>query len=304
MTAVDPDPLPGAELATFVAAMDAASVHGAADALDLTASAVTKRLQSLERRLGVTLFERGRFGLRSTPAGRLLYPEARQALAALAGARASITAARDEHEHLLSITASHTIGEFLLPDWLAGFRVAAPGIRAQVDIVNSPGVVTAIRDHDAHVGLVEGVDDLTGLETISVYDDELVAVVAAGHPWARRRGVRARELTGESFISREARSGTRAVADAALAAAGLELSPALEVASIQSVKRALANGGFALMSPLAVQAELQAGVVRAVPVRDLPLTRHLHAIRDPRHKPGRAASTFWRWLRAQVIPGS
>ncbi len=302
MTVVDPDPLPGAELATFVAAMDAASVHGAADALDLTASAVTKRLQSLERRLGVTLFERGRFGLRSTAAGRLLYPEARQALAALAGARASVTAARDEHEHLLSLAASHTVGEFLLPDWLAGFRAAAPGIRAQVDVVNSSGVVTAIREHEAQIGFVEGVDDLTGLEAICVNDDELVVIIAAAHPWARRRSVRARELTAESFISREARSGTRAVADAALAAAGLELSPTLEVASIQSVKRALATGGFALMSPLAVQVELHAGVLRALPVRDLPLPRHLQAIRDPRHKPGRAASTFWRWLRAHVNP--
>ena len=77
------NPLSGSDLVAFVAAMESASVHGAADALRLTASAVTKRIQALERRLDTQLFERGRFGLRPTEAARLLYPEARQALAAL-----------------------------------------------------------------------------------------------------------------------------------------------------------------------------------------------------------------------------
>ncbi len=81
VTLAGADPLPSAELAAFVVAVEAGSVHGAADALGLTASAVTKRLQSLERRTGVVLFDRGRHGLRSTSAGRVLYPEAKAALA-------------------------------------------------------------------------------------------------------------------------------------------------------------------------------------------------------------------------------
>ena len=68
------DPLSSTDLIAFVAAMEAGSVHGAADALGLTASAVSKRLASLERRAGVILFDRGRHGLRSTIAARALYP--------------------------------------------------------------------------------------------------------------------------------------------------------------------------------------------------------------------------------------
>jgi hypothetical protein len=52
----DANPLSGSDLAAFVAAMDAGSVHGAADSLNITPSAVTKLLQSLERRAGVQLF--------------------------------------------------------------------------------------------------------------------------------------------------------------------------------------------------------------------------------------------------------
>jgi DNA-binding transcriptional LysR family regulator len=302
VTVPDANPLPGSDLATFVAAMDAASVHGAADALNLTASAVTKRLQSLERRLGVTLFDRGRFGLRSTAAARLLYPEAREALVALQRAEDAIRAHRAGAEQLLPLAASHTVGEFLLPGWLAAFRREEPGVRAQVDVVNSPGVVAAVRDGRAAVGFVEGTDALTGLEALVVREDEIVAVVDAGHRWARRRSVRARELTGEPYFTREQGSGTRAVATAALAAAGIELTPALEVASIQGVKRTLGPAGFALMSALAVEAEERAGTLRAIPVRDVTLTRALRAVRDPAQDAGPTVGRFWDWLRSAQDP--
>lgn len=293
---LDANPLPGSELAAFVAAMQAASVHGAADTLNLTASAVTKRLQSLERRTGVTLFERGRFGLRSTPAGRLLYPEAQQALAALRHAEDALAEHRTQRAQVLLLAASHTIGEFLLPGWIAGFRAAHAGARAQVDIVNSAGALAAVRGGEAHIGFVEGLDPLDGLDTVVVHEDEIVAVVASGHPWARKRSIAARELTGEPYLTRELGSGTRAVATAALAGAGIELVPALEVASAQSVKRGLAGGGFALMSRLAVDAEERAGTLQAMGVRDLDLSRRLHMVRDPRRRATRGPAAFWMWI--------
>jgi DNA-binding transcriptional LysR family regulator len=296
MPETDANPLSGSDLAAFVAAMDAASVHGAADSLNLTPSAVTKRLQSLERRAGVQLFERGRFGLRSTPTARLLYAEARNALDALERVRDVLAEQAGSVDRALSIAASLTVGEFLLPGWLAAFRVDHPQVRAQVDIVNSPGVVASIREHAASIGFVEGVDALDGLDVVLLHDDEIVAVVDARHRWARRRSIAARELVREPYLAREAGSGTRAVVAAALAGAGIELTPSLEVASTQSVKRALASGGFALLSRLAIQAEQASGSLRALPVRDLDLTRRLKAIRDPAQRPPPQTRQFWTWL--------
>jgi DNA-binding transcriptional LysR family regulator len=229
------NPLSASDLAAFVAAIDAASVHGAADSLGLTASAVTKRLQSLERRAGVRLFERGRFGLRPAAAARLLYPEARAALEALQRAQEVLSEQAGRAGAALSIASSHTIGEFLLPGWLAAFRVSHPLVRAEVSIVNSPGVIAAVRAREASVGFVEGVDALDGLEAITVHEDEIVAVVAPGHRWARRRSLTARDLARDTYLTRERGSGTRATVAAALEGTGVELIPALEVASLQSL---------------------------------------------------------------------
>jgi DNA-binding transcriptional LysR family regulator len=291
------NPLSGSDLVAFVAAMENASVHGAADALRLTASAVTKRIQALERRLDTQLFERGRFGLRPTEAARLLYPEARQALAALQLAEQSVIETHPDKAVTLTLAASHTIGEFLLPGWLVAFRVLETSARAKVEVVNSTGVIAAVRNRQAEIGFVEGLDSLDGLDVVDLHRDHLVVVVARGHRWASRRSIAATDLAGEPYLTREADSGTRAVATAGLASVGVELIPSLEAASTQSIKRALNAGGFALLSALAVETERRAGTLHILTVRGVELARDLRAIRKQRRRLPAASQRFWDWLQ-------
>jgi len=116
------DPLSGRELAAFVTAVESGTVQGAADALALTQSAATKRLLALERRVGRPLLERNAQGVRVTEAGAVLYPLAREALAALVTAETAVTSSRRDEP--LVLHASRTVGETLLPRWLASFRGA------------------------------------------------------------------------------------------------------------------------------------------------------------------------------------
>jgi DNA-binding transcriptional LysR family regulator len=289
---VPPDPLSGRELAAFVAAVDARTLYAAADALSLTQSAVTKRIAALERRIGRPLLERGRSGVRPTAAGRALYPEARAALAALDRARRSVSDA--DPTSALQVAASHTVAGYLLPGWLAGFRAERGTLRIAVEVVNSPGVLAAVREGRAELGFVEGIDSLDGLESQMLLTDELECVVRPGHRFARRRLIRPAELLDEPWIAREAASGTRAVAERALRERGIVLVPALEAASTEGLKRAVLGGGFALLSRLAVEEEVANGSLAAVPVQDLDLRRELRAVRVP----GRAgaAAHLWEWL--------
>jgi DNA-binding transcriptional LysR family regulator len=82
-------------------------------------------------------------------------------------------------------------------------------------------------------------------------------------------------------VSREAASGTRRFFEEALRAqAGLErVPPAAELSSTTAIKAAVAAGaGPAVLSSLAVAAELSAGTLRAVPVTGVDLTRTLRAV--------------------------
>src|SRR6201996_586788 len=288
------DPLSSRDLAAFLAAVETGSVQGAAEALDLTQSATTKRIQALERRLGVVLLHRGRHGVRPTEEGMALYPEARRGLDALLLAEGAMSGARAARP--LRIAASHTVGEALLPTWLTAFRAELPGVHPQVDVINSPGAIEAVRGDEADVGFVEGLDPLDGLETKVVARDRIVLVVAAGHRWSGRRAVNPRELAGGRWISRESGSGTRAVATAALATVGVELQPDLSLASLEGVKRSLAAGGFALISALALEPDLGAGRLVTVPLKDLTIERPLVAIRRRDGHPHDKARRFWSWL--------
>jgi DNA-binding transcriptional LysR family regulator len=293
------EPFSARAIAAFVAAVEAGSLHGAADELGLTQSAITKRIQKLERHAGATLLYRGRFGVEPTETGRMLYPEAKEALAALARAATVVGCANDAHAHALRVAASHTVGEFLVPRWLAAFRraVGTPALQSEVDVVNSPRVLAMVRTGDAEVGFVEGLDPLRGLEHLALMRDELVVVVGAHHRWARRHSVRPRDLLTDDYLTRELDSGTRAVATAALAQVGVELEPALVTPSIQGLKRAVLDGGFTILSRVAVEGEAATGTLRTLAVSGVDLHRELCAVRDGRPGRGSAAARLWSWLR-------
>lgn len=295
------------DLEAFVAAIEAGTMGGAAEALDLTQSAVTKRVARLEAQLGVVLLERGRYGVRPTGPGGALYPEARRALETLRSATELLRAERSARHETLRITASHTVGEYLLPDWLATHRRTGAAFHATMRIANSPAVLEAVREGDADLGFVEHGGDATGLETLVVGRDELVAVVSAQHRWASRTTIAVKELVGEPYITREPASGTRTVAEDALAKAGVRLEPALEAQSLETVKRSVAGGGFSLLSPLAVAHEVDAGSLATRRVRGVDLRRELRAVRRRTRTtvPGAGAEParqLWRWLAAEVSP--
>jgi DNA-binding transcriptional LysR family regulator len=296
------------DLEAFVAAIEAGTMGGAAEALDLTQSAVTKRIARLEAQLGTVLLERGRYGVRPTGPGGSLYPEARRALETLRRATELLRAERTARHETLRITASHTVGEYLLPDWLAAHRRSGASFHATMRIANSPAVLEAVREGEADLGFVEHGGEAAGLETLVVGRDELVAVVSTEHRWASRRTIAVRELVGEPYITREPASGTRTVAEDALAKANVRLEPALEAQSLETVKRSVAGGGgFSLLSPLAVAHEVEAGSLATRQVRGVDLRRELRAVRRRTRTtvPGAGAEParqLWRWLAAEVEP--
>ena len=178
-------PLPSHELAAFAAAVETGTVHGAAQALNLTQSAATKRIAALERHLEARLLDRSRRGVTPTAIGRLLYPEAKQALGALAAAERVVR----ERGGLavLRLAASQTTGEFLVPGWLAAFRASGDPGHVELHVGNSPAVLRELVEGIVDLGFVEGNDPLDGFGAITLVTDEIVAVVSGCHPWARQR---------------------------------------------------------------------------------------------------------------------
>jgi DNA-binding transcriptional LysR family regulator len=295
----DGEPLPGDQLAAFVAAADIGSIGGAADSLSLTQSAMTKRIQKLEARLGKPLLERRTGGVRPTEAGRALYPEARNALRALARAAQSVRNGAAESAAILRLAASNTVAEFVLPRLLTGFReTAAPSIRPQVDVTNTGRVIRALHENIVDIGFVANAQPVPGLDSLTLLHDELMVVVSADHRWAEAERVDPLELELVPFFTREEGSGTRALAIGAARELDIDLRPSLEVSSTSVLKRLVQGGaGFTIISSLAIEDERRAGTLRALHLKGAELRRPIRALRSRGERPAGVAERFWEWLK-------
>jgi DNA-binding transcriptional LysR family regulator len=294
------EPLPSRELAAFVAAVERGAIGAAADSLSLTQSAVTKRVQSLERRVGVSLLTRSPSGVQPTAAGSALYPDAKEALLALTRAANTLQSEKLAGEQRLSLAASHTIGAFLLPSWLAAFTATAPATKPQVSVTNTAGVLSAVHAHEVEIGFLPAPAPDEQLEMIHLGYDELVVVVAATHRWAHTPTVAPSELPSEPFATREQGSGTRATAIGAASSLGVDLKPTHETNSTEALKRTVARGGFTIISALALGDDRSSGPLRALRLTGTSLRRELRAVKHRADVPNHTAARFWSWLTDAV----
>ncbi len=274
------DPIDPTTLTLLVALEESGSITSAARRLGLSQPAASVRLRELEAHLGLELLERATRGARLSDDGLALVPSARAALLALDEVAAVARRRREERGGVLRLAASLTVAEYLLPGWIAPLYDATPPVTVSLRMANSRGVAALVESGEAEIGFVEGLHLPRGLEGRGVHLDELVVVVAPGHPWARRRSpVPASGLAASALVGRETGSGTREVLEGALAERGLAPHYAVELASTTAVKEAVARGiGPAVVSRLAVEGEIAGGRLVVVPVSGLRLTRSIRAL--------------------------
>ena len=254
----------------------AAAEHG------ISQPAASARMRQLEGRLGLALIDRSPRGSTLTQAGALVAGWAQTVADAAATMDEGVAALSRERGSRLRVAASMTVAEYLLPTWLTALRATGSGAAVALSAVNSAEVAKAVLAGAADIGFVEGPGLPDGLDSEPVGRDTLTVVVAPSHPWARRRsGVPPGELAATQLVTREPGSGTRGFFEQALRAqAGLERVPPLaELSSTTAIKAAVAAGaGPAVLSSLAVAAELSAGTLRAVTITGLNLDRTLLAV--------------------------
>ncbi|MEU4803589.1 LysR family transcriptional regulator [Actinosynnema sp. NPDC023587] len=269
------DPPDLASLRLLVLVGELGSLGRAARELGVAQPSASKRLSTLERRLGLVLVDRGRRGSALTPAGVVVSERARRVLDEVSGLLAGADALRVERDAGLRVAASMTVAEHLAPVWIGELRRTRPDLHVGLRVTNSETVLGLLRDGAVDLGFVEAPGAVTGLSSRQVAVDRLAVVVPPGHRWATRP-VTATELAATPLVVRERGSGTRDTLDRALPDA---VPPALELGSTTAVRGAVVAGvAPAVLSVLAVALDLADGRLVEVPVEGLDLRRVLRAV--------------------------
>lgn len=268
-------------LELFVTVAETGSLGQAAARHGISQPSASARIRSLEHHLGIQLLMRSTTGSRLTDAGLLISGWAREILEHAVALMESAGALRAEQQDRLRVTASLTIAEYLVPDWLVALRESTPQVQVGLQVTNSQTVLEGVRRGEYDLGFVETPSVPGDLHSTVVGRDRVVVVVTPSHPWARRRRpVEAVELASTPLLLRETGSGTRDTLEAALAEVAAQPLPLLVLGATAPLRSAVVAGiGPAVLSALAVADDLKAGRLVEVPVAaSLRLARRLRAV--------------------------
>tara|TARA_B100000315_G_scaffold224820_1_gene230627 strand:- start:2401 stop:3369 length:969 start_codon:yes stop_codon:yes gene_type:complete len=252
------------QLYIFHAVASHLSFSRAAEALQITQPAVSIQIHELEKSLGVTLFHRQPRGLRITEVGETVLAYSQQIFSLSKKLMETVQEVQDLTTGHLTLGASTTPGEFVLPMAVGQFRQVYPGIRVKLVIANTRVIIQRLLNREIDLGMVgdrpqERSDEL---EITDYLDDEIVLVAAPTHPLARQRTVTPEQVAVEGLIVREEGSATRRSAERHFESLGVSPQVVLELGSNQAVKQAAAaGGGIGVISRLGIAAEVEAGML-------------------------------------------
>jgi DNA-binding transcriptional LysR family regulator len=237
----------------FLAVAEEQSFTRAAARIHLVQSALSVSVQSLERELGVQLFERTTHSVQLTDAGTALVVEARRTLAAADAARDAVAAVRGGVRGAVRVGIMHSLALIDLAALLTRYHREHPDVR----LVPSPArggsaeLVRGVSDGKldlAFAGLPMGYPKGLAVRTLAA--EEMLLACPPDHPLARRRRIALPELDGELFVDYPPGWGTRVSVDRLFAEAGLHREIAVEVGDIPTVSELVRAGfGFAFVSP-------------------------------------------------------
>jgi aminoethylphosphonate catabolism LysR family transcriptional regulator len=207
--------------------------------LGISQPAVTVQVRALEQRYGIALFRRLGQRIELTEFGRQLWQRTRRAFAELDDLEELLASAGELRVGRLEIGAD---GPFAVMDLVARFIGRYPGVRVAVRIGNAARVLADLREARTDLAVLNLIEPDTALHSQTLSEDRIVAFVARGHAFARRRRLGLAGLAAAPLILREPGSATRLLLLRALQRAGLEPTAALELGSREAVREAVLAG--------------------------------------------------------------
>ena len=293
------------KLRVFCAVAETKSFSKASELIHLTQPAVSLQIQAMEELYETRLFDRSGNTINLTPAGVILYKRAKEILALYSEAQQNISEITGAIKGSLSIGASSTIGNYLLPHIISAFKKKVPQVNISLVVGNTKIITEKLNAGEIDIALVEGDVSKQRFSVETLLSDELVVIMSPAHPWAERRNLPAIELTKEPLILREEGSGTRQIILKHLEEHGIKLDQlkiTLVMGSTEAIKGAVEEGiGVSIMSGWAVRKWLKQGLLKAATFKDLKFNRNFSIISPKRNYSTHTAKEFLDFLKVYPI---
>jgi len=293
------------QLEVFVKVLELGSFSKAGEAVHLAQASVSERIATLENMVGAKLLDRMGRTVAPTKAGELLYQHALRLLEMKKTACLEMQGFLGVKQGEIRIGGSTIPGEYILPKMIGRFSKEYPRITVSLTVADSEEIETRVLEGEFELGVIGRKSANKNLASHELWEDELVLAAPSTHRWAGKKEVPIQEVLQERFISRELGSGTLKSMEPYLQGAGLKGIDSLKVVARLGTSTAVKEGvkaglGISILSAIALDTELKAGVLKALRLKGIPMFRHFYLIRDKR----RTASPIGRSLMNFLITAS
>lgn len=242
------------DLRAFQHVVELGSFHRAADALNMSQSALSRRLQKLEATVGAPLLERTTRQVAPTGIGRELLPLVKRMLGEFDHSLFSLKDVSPQRRGLITMACVPTAGFYFLPKAIRRFNDEFPHIRFSIQDLSAHEGLKAVSRGEVEFGINLGHSD-PDLDFDALIDDPFVVVMPKDHPLAVHQKVHWSQLDGYRLIAIHPSSGNRTLVDAAMARANLRLNWFYETHLNTSLGLVEAGLGICVMPRLATPQE-------------------------------------------------
>ena len=218
------------------------SIRKAADHLNVTASAVNRRIMDLEEELGTQLFERRPRGVRLTAAGEVFVDYLRRQDGDVERMKSQIEDLKGMRRGTVRIACSQALALEFLPRKIGEFRKRHPLVSFDVKVLDHEQAMAALASYAVDLVLVFRPPFLANFQPMMTLEQRLVAVMAADHPLASRRTVRLRDCAAYPVALAERSIGGRQLLEEVMARSRLNFNVAAEFELVRVAARA-GDGG-------------------------------------------------------------
>jgi DNA-binding transcriptional LysR family regulator len=266
-------------LKVFCDLAETESFTKAAQINNITQSAVSQQISSLERLFKSLLIERSKKKFRLTREGQVLYDYSKQIISTYEGLHSKLQEIKDIISGTIRVATIYSIGLHDLPPYLKKFLKGFPTVNVHVEYRRANQVYEDVLGNVVDLGLVAYPQKDAKLEIVPLRKEILVLICHPSHPLAKHRHIKLNQLAGQKFIGFEPDIPTRKAIDKVLKDHSLEVDHVMEFDNIETVKRAVEiEAGVSVVPQGTITQEVSKGTLAEVKIDGVELYRPVAAI--------------------------
>lgn len=174
------------EIRYFMAVVNTGSISAASQQLFVAISAISRQIQRLETRLGVTLFERSPHGMQLNDAGHILANHVRRSMADMELAIAELKGMKAAVQTTIRVVCTDGMAFNLLPSLMAKFRLHHPSVNFTLTVGTARQVPDLFRHGDCDLAIKFSLAPESGVEVLASFPSPVLVFMKADHPLANR----------------------------------------------------------------------------------------------------------------------